>query len=55
MSAPTLGFGATNGAVSFQMMLVEFVSNKIVLSSLLISAIIVILFLSLKIAGVFGK
>lgn len=56
MSAPSLGLGvATNGSVSFQMMLLEFFSNKIVLSSLLISAIIVIIFLSLKIAGVFGK
>jgi hypothetical protein len=56
MSAPSLGLGGpTNGSVSFPMMLLEFFSNKIVLSSLLISAIIVIIFLSLKIAGVFGK
>jgi hypothetical protein len=55
MSAPSLGLGAANGSVSFQMMLFEFLTNKIVLSSLLISALIVILFLSLKIAGVFGK
>lgn len=56
MAAPSLGLGGTtNGSVSFQMMLLEFISNKIVLSSLLISAIIVIIFLSLKIAGVFGK
>jgi hypothetical protein len=56
MAAPSLGLGGTtNGSASFQMMLLEFISNKIVLSSLLISAIIVIIFLSLKIAGVFGK
>jgi hypothetical protein len=56
MSAPSLGLGGpTNGSVSFEMMILEFISNKIVLSSLLISAIIVIIFLSLKIAGVFGK
>jgi hypothetical protein len=57
MSAPSLGLGAgaVNGSVSFQMMLLDFFTNKIVLSSLLISAIIVIIFLSLKIAGVFGK
>jgi len=30
-------------------------SNKMVLLSLLIAALIVILFLSLKVAGVFGK
>jgi hypothetical protein len=56
MSAPSLGLGgSSNGSVSLPMMLLEFFSNKIVLSSLLISAIIVIIFLSLKIAGVFGK
>jgi len=55
MSAPSLGLGVADSSVSFSMMLLEFFSNKIVLSSLLISAIIVIIFLSLKIAGVFGK
>ena len=56
MSAPSLGLGgSSNGSASLPMMLLEFFSNKIVLSSLLISAIIVIIFLSLKIAGVFGK
>ena len=48
---------STNGAegVSFVTTLMEFFTNKIVLSSLLGSAIIVIIFLSLKIGGVFGK
>jgi hypothetical protein len=36
-------------------MIFEFISNKTVLVSLLISALIVILFLSLKIAGLFGR
>lgn len=40
---------------SIYMNVFNFISNKAVLISLLISAIIVILFLSLKIAGVFGK
>ncbi len=55
MSAPSLGVAVANGSVPFQYMLIEFFSNKVVMSSLLISAIIVIIFLSLKIAGVFGK
>jgi hypothetical protein len=58
MSAPNLGLGTT-GANGFQPsvfdLVIEFVTNKIVLSSLLISALIVIIFLSLKIGGVFGK
>jgi hypothetical protein len=41
--------------VSTMSMILEFITNKIVLSSLLVSALIVIIFLSLKIAGVFGK
>jgi hypothetical protein len=55
MAAPSLGVAAANGSVPFQYMLIDFFSNKVVMSSLLISAIIVIIFLSLKIAGVFGK
>jgi len=57
MSAPTLGLAIASGinASSGESGLLEFISNKMVLGSLLISAIIVILFLSLKIAGVFGK
>jgi hypothetical protein len=57
MTVPTIGVtGATMGASSniFGMIL-EFITNKIVLGSLLTSALIVIVFLSLKIAGVFGK
>ena len=56
MTMPVIstGVNATEGA-SFVTTLMEFFTNKIVLSSLLGSAIIVIIFLSLKIGGVFGK
>jgi hypothetical protein len=46
---------ATGTAMTLSGMLFGFITNKIVLGSLLGSALIVILFLSLKIAGVFGK
>jgi hypothetical protein len=36
-------------------MIMEFITNKVVVGSLIASALIVILFLSLKVAGVFGK
>lgn len=63
ITAPTLGFvglgsAATNTygtETTFTSMLLGFITNKIVLGSLLISALIVILFLSLKVAGVFGR
>lgn len=58
MTMPTFISTATNAtgaAVTLPGMLFAFVTNKIVLGSLLGSALIVILFLSLKIAGVFGK
>lgn len=64
MTAPTLGIAAGNAAVnasmygvsaSIQMMILGFFSNRAVLVSLFVSALIVILFLSLKIAGIFGK
>lgn len=57
MTAPSLGTGSTGdaGGSSVMGMLFEFISNKLVLGSLLISALITILFLALKIAGVFGK
>jgi hypothetical protein len=56
MTAPSLGLGASPEATgSIFEMLIEFITNKMVLGSLLISALIVILFLGLKIAGVFGK
>jgi hypothetical protein len=56
MTMPTFATTPTNAASgSILLMVTEFFSNKIVLISLLSSALIVILFLSLKIAGVFGK
>jgi hypothetical protein len=59
MTAPSLGLGTgislNAGETSITSMIIEFITNKIVLGSLLISALITILFLSLKIAGVFGK
>lgn len=60
ITAPTLNLsmGSTNTygtETSFMAMLLGFITNKIVLGSLLISTLIVILFLSLKVAGVFGK
>ena len=58
-TAPSLGLGeigTINGEqTTFVGMIIGFITNKMVLGSLLISALIVILFLSLKIAGVFGK
>jgi hypothetical protein len=45
---------ATAGVSMFSMLL-DFFTNRIVLGSILGAALIVILFLSLKIAGVFGK
>ena len=40
---------------SIYYMIMEFITNKVVVGSLTASALIVILFLSLKVAGVFGK
>lgn len=54
MSMPSLETDVSGGS-SILYMVMEFVTNKIVLGSLLISALIVILFLSLKVAGVFGN
>jgi hypothetical protein len=54
MTMPVISTNGAEGA-SFVTTLMEFFTNKIVLSSLLGSAIIVIIFLSLKIGGVFGK
>ena len=45
----------TNSTTSISYMIMEFVTNKVVIGSLTASALIVILFLSLKVAGVFGK
>jgi hypothetical protein len=52
MTAPSLGIPPD---AAFLPMVTEFFTSKGVLISLLSSALIVILFLSLKIAGVFGK
>lgn len=57
MTMPTF-IGTTTDATAatgFLGLLIGFFTNKIVLGSLLSAALIVILFLSLKIAGVFGK
>ena len=53
MSMPSLETDVGGGYILYMTM--EFVTNKIVLGSLLMSALIVILFLSLKVAGVFGN
>jgi hypothetical protein len=42
-------------SASIYYMIMEFITNKVVVGSLIASALIVILFLSLKVAGVFGK
>jgi len=58
MSMPSLGAGSTtviDGSSSILEMLSAFLMNKVIIMSLLGSALTVILFLSLKIAGVFGK
>lgn len=55
MTMPTIGTASTEASGSVMAGVIEFVTSKVVLSSLLISALIVILFLSLKVAGVFGK
>jgi hypothetical protein len=56
MTMPVISTGVNSAdGASFVTTLMEFFTNKIVLSSLLGSAIIVIIFLSLKIGGVFGK
>ena len=45
----------TSTTTSIYYMIIEFITNKVVVGSLISSALIVILFLSLKVAGVFGK
>jgi hypothetical protein len=59
MTAPSLGLGGgvsvSSGDGSVTGMLIEFITNKAILGSLLIAALITILFLALKIAGVFGN
>ena len=53
MNIPSLEANVSGGSIIY--MVIEFITNKIVLGSLLLSALIVILFLSLKVAGVFGN
>lgn len=56
MTAPSFGVvGNSDVGGSVLAMVIQFVTSKVVLVSLLVAALIVILFLSLKIAGVFGK
>ena len=56
MSMPSLQLDATtNTTSSMYYMIMEFITNKVVIGSLIASALIVILFLSLKVAGVFGN
>jgi len=50
MTFPNFGMGSGGGSVLSLIM--EFITSKIVLGSLLVSALIVIIFLSLKIAGI---
>jgi len=45
----------TTTTYSIYYMIMEFITNRVVIGSLIASALIVILFLSLKVAGVFGK
>jgi hypothetical protein len=54
MYMPSLQINTT-GTYSIYSMIMEFITNKIVIGSLIASILIVILFLSLKVAGVFGK
>ena len=53
MNMPSLQINTTS-TYSFYYMLMEFITNKIVIGSLIGSILIVIIFLSLKVAGVFG-
>lgn len=52
---PTVEITNSGTSQSLLPIIINFITNKIVLSSLLIASLIVILFLSLKIGGVFGK
>jgi hypothetical protein len=45
----------TTTTYSIYYIIMEFITNRVVIGSLIASALIVILFLSLKVAGVFGK
>ena len=50
-----LDISTSSTTPSIYYMIMEFITNKVVVGSLTASALIVILFLSLKVAGVFGK
>ena len=54
MNIPSLQINTT-GTYPIYYTIMEFITNKVVIGSLIASILIVILFLSLKIAGVFGK
>lgn len=54
MNMPSLQINTT-GTYPIYYMIMEFITNKVVIGSLIASILIVILFLSLKVAGVFGK
>lgn len=53
MYMPSLQIDTTS-TYSIYSMIIEFITNKVVIGSLIASIVIVILFLSLKVAGVFG-
>ena len=56
MTMPSLQLDmSTTSTTSIYYIIMEFITNKVVIGSLISSALIVILFLSLKVAGVFGK
>jgi len=54
MNMPSLQIDTTTTA-SIYYMIMEFITDRVVIGSLIASVLIVILFLSLKVAGVFGK
>ena len=47
--------GAFGPSMSISLMISEFFENKLVLISIIVALLIVILFLGLKMAGIFGK
>ena len=56
MIMPSLQLDPTSTTTySIYYMIMEIITNRVVIGSLIASALIVILFLSLKVAGVFGK
>jgi hypothetical protein len=54
-STPSINVGAFGSSMSISLMISEFFENKMVLISIIIALCIVVLFLGLKMAGVFGK